>query len=264
MQDIVITTIQAGIIHGDPAANREYYGKLIDKIETKPDIIFLPEMFNTGFPADPHEFAEGSQGESFHWLRKMASKKNTAIVGSLLYKEQEKFHNSIVWMQADKSFSTYHKRHVFYFGDESEQTSKGEKKEIIEYKGWKFCPQICYDLRFPVWSRNNYKDGVFEYDVLFYLANWPDKRRSHWKQLLIARAIENQSYVIGVNRIGKDKKNINYTGDTMVVSPEGKVLYQAEENVESIHTTRLSFDIMNTYRNKFRIAGDWDYFELKL
>lgn len=263
MQDIVITTIQAGIIHNDPLANRNYYGVLIENPEIKSDIIFLPEMFNTGFPADPHEFAENSSGDTFRWLQQMAGKKNAVIVASLLYKEEGNFYNSIVWMQPDSSFRTYHKRHVFYFGDESEHTSRGRKKEIIKYKGWNFSPQICYDLRFPVWSRNNFRERAFEYDVLFYLANWPDKRRNHWKQLLLARAIENQSYVIGVNRIGLDIKNINYTGDTMIVSPEGKVLFQAEENTESIHTTRLSYDVMDTYRKSFRIAGDWDNFELK-
>ncbi len=263
MQDLIISLVQANIVPEKPEANLKTFGKKLDEITVHTDVIFLPEMFNTGFPVDPKKFAENTQGRSVSWLKQKAKEKQCAIVASLVLEKDMKFYNSLIWMHPDGDFITYSKRHVFQLGEESEYISPGEEKIVLNFKGWNFCPQICYDLRFPVWSKNGYQDGQYEYDVLFYIANWPHMRNHHWIQLLIARAIENQAYVIGVNRVGKDKNRIDHTGDSMVINPEGKILYQAEPNKEDIQTLKLSYNEMADFRKQFNVALDWDRFEIK-
>lgn len=263
MQDLIVSLVQAHIVAGQPQKNLKAFGEKLDALTGHTDIIFLPELFNTGFPVDPHLYAESLSGPTMKWLQDQAAKKQSVLVASLVVAEQNRFYNSLIWMQPDGTYHKYAKRHVFQLGEESEIISPGQDRIIIDYKDWKFCPQICYDLRFPVWSKNRYTDGKYEYDILFYVANWPHMRSHHWIQLLIARAIENQAYVIGVNRVGKDKNLIDHTGDSMVISPEGKVLFQARPREETVHTLKLSCQTMSDFREQFKVALDWDDYELR-
>jgi len=258
MQDITISTIQADIISGNQKQNLNNFRNLIMGIDTPTDVVFLPEMFNTGFSADPQKYAASPDGPVFAWLLKMAIEKNCVLAASVALKYNGKYFNSMVWMPPDGHYQTYFKRHVFYMGNESEKIEKGEKRVVIKYKGWKFLPQICYDLRFPVWGRNWYLNGEYGYDVLFYLANWPHMRNYHWKALLMARAIENQAFVVGVNRMGFDENNIRYSGDSMVVGPDGKILFQAEPDCHSVNTITLLANELVNYRKGLPFATDWD------
>lgn len=165
-------------------------------------------------------------------------------------------------MNPDGNIQSYDKRHLFRFGNEHNYFSAGNQKKIFDCKDWNVCPMICYDLRFPVWARNTYAEEKFQYDLLIYLANWPEARKHHWQALLKARAIENLSYVIGVNRVGVDGKGVHYSGNSMVVSPRGEVLFEGENNIEELKTITLNRELLKQYRDKFNVALDWDEFQI--
>jgi predicted amidohydrolase len=179
-----------------------------------------------------------------------------------MIEEEHTLYNRLLWVNPDGQYTTYNKRHLFRFGHEHEHYEPGSEKLIVELKGWKICPLVCYDLRFPVWARNTYKDQQFEYDCLIYVANWPERRAHHWKSLLTARAIENLSYCIGVNRIGVDGKNHTYSGNSMVVDPLGQVFHPLEDHQEGLIETRLDAQILTDWRNRFNVGLDWDAFEI--
>lgn len=264
MQDLTVTLIQSGIVSEDPAANRTHFAQKIDAVKNATDLIILPELFTTGFPVDPHKHAEEIDGDSMQFLLQKAAEKNCAMACSMILKHEQNFTNEFLWVNPDGTFETYSKRHVFHLGEESEFITPGRNKLILQYKDWRISPMVCYDLRFPVWSKNKYRDGRFDYDLLIYVANWPEVRSRPWKQLLVARAIENQSYVIGLNRIGTDKNGDNYSGDSMVIDPEGNLLLQGEENKECTKTLSLSASAMNEYRKQFNVGPDWDDFEIRI
>ncbi len=264
MQDLKVTIIQSDIVNENPEQNHRIFGKKIDNIGKNPDLIILPEMFNTGFPVDPEKYAEEIDGESVHFLLKKATEKNCAIAASVVLKHEQNFTNDFIWMNPDGTFETYSKRHVFGLGEESEFITPGRDKLIMNYKGWNICPLVCYDLRFPVWSKNTYKNGDYEYDLLIYIANWPEIRNYPWKQLLIARAIENQSYVIGVNRVGIGKNGDNHSGDSMIIDPEGKVMFTPKSGEEIIKTLILSASDLQEHRTRFAVGPDWDDFEIEV
>lgn len=250
-----ITTIQTDIIWENKELNLKNYQEKIDNIEST-DLIILPEMFTTGFTMDPKPFAETMDGITVQWMKQNALKRDLAICGSIIIEEEGKYFNRFIWVNPNTSVQYYDKRHLFSFAGEDEYYTKGESKIIIDYKGWKICPLICYDLRFPVWARN-----TDEYDVLIYVANWPSKRKSAWRSLLVARAIENQCYVIGVNRVGEDGKNVSYNGDTSLINALGETLYINSQS-EDIFTTSLSRVDLTKVRNTFPFLKDKDNFNL--
>ncbi len=250
---MIITTIQSDIIWEDIDKNLEIYQKKINDI--KSDIIILPEMFTTGFTMNPQDLAEEMNGKTIQWMKKNSTKINSVICGSIIIKENGNYYNRFVWVSPDGSIYTYDKKHLFSFAGESENYKSGDSKIIIDYKGWRICPLICYDLRFPVWSRN-----VEDYDILIYVANWPSKRKNAWKNLLISRAIENQSYVIGVNRVGTDKNGYSYNGDSCLINALGETLY-ISSYVENIYTTILDKSDLSKIRNQFPFLKDKDNFK---
>jgi len=250
---INITIIQSNIIWEDKDSNLKNYQSKIDNIES--DLIILPEMFTTGFTMNPKSLAETMSGETVQWMKENASKMNSAICGSIIIQEDSKYFNRFIWINPDGSIHHYDKRHLFSFAGEDKNYTPGNEKLIIEYKGWKICPLICYDLRFPVWSRNSE-----DYDLLIYVANWPTKRKLAWKSLLVARAIENQCYVIGVNRVGYDENNY-YSGESKLVNALGETLY-VNSHVEDIYTTTISKYELNKVRTQLPFLNDKDNFKI--
>ncbi len=262
MNDLKITFIQSDLIWENPEQNIANFDTKIAKITENPDIIILPEMFNTAFSINP-DFAETMNGNTINWMKTKASECNCVIAGSLLIKENRMLFNRLVWMQADGIFFSYDKRHLFRMSEEFKIINRGNKKTIVELKGWKINLNICYDLRFPVWTKNTHKDNEYEYDLLINVANWPASRSFIWETLLKARAIENQAYAIGINRIGKDGFGTPHSGNSMIIDPFGNVLLQSEPDKEEIHTFTISKDFLLEFRNKFTVGLDWDKFEIK-
>jgi predicted amidohydrolase len=202
-------------------------------------------------------------GESIKWMRTLAHSLDLVLCGSLKMKENGNFYNRFIWMQPDATLKYYDKRHLFSFAGEDQQFTKGSEKVIIEYKGWKILPLICYDLRFPVWSKNRLINGKAEYDLLIYTANWPEARSVAWKSLLLARAIENQVFVAGVNRVGEDGKMIQYAGDSAIINPYGAYLSEAQNGQEDIISSELDFSLLTDFRKKFPVLKDADNFSIK-
>lgn len=260
MKNLRVTLIQSNLHWENISANLEMFSKKIDavvgRLTNNADLIVLPETFTTGFSMNP-KFAETMNGSAVHWMRKTAIEKICVVCGSLMIEEEGKFYNRFVWMQADGKFQTYDKRHLFCISDEPKFFTAGEERLIVELNGWKICPLICYDLRFPVWARNHNT----EYDILLYVANWPEKRNVAWQSLLPARAIENQAYVIGVNRVGVDEKNISHTGDSMVIDALGNTLYH-KEHEEDIFTMELNYEELKNVREQLPFLNDADEFVL--
>lgn len=257
MTNLKITTIQSPLSWEKPEANRNYFEEKINRVVQESDLIILPEMFTTGFSMDAERLAEPMDGESVSWLKRMAQKASKTICGSLIIEDGGNYYNRLIWMRPDGSFETYDKRHLFRMADEHHYYTGGKERLIIELKGWRICPMICYDLRFPVWSRNNN-----EYDLLIYVANWPEVRQNAWSSLLIARAIENLSYVVGVNRIGEDGKQISYSGDTAIIDFKGNKISTTKAFEEKVETTELSMNELHDFREKFPAFMDADRFTI--
>jgi omega-amidase len=260
MDNFHITLIQSDIYWEKCQKNLDRFGKMIDEITDPTDLIVLPEMFNTGFSIDPARCAETMDGNAVSFLRNMAKKRNCMITGSILIAENGLNYNRLITMFPNGSFEQYDKRHLFRLSDEDKVMSAGKKKIIVNWKGWKILPLICYDLRFPVWSKNRLKDGEFEYDLLIYVANWPKSRSHYWKSLLVARAMENQCYVIGVNRVGKDGGGKAHSGDSMVIGPGGEIIASLEQDLTTVLTMPLRFEHLREIRKKYPFATDWDDF----
>ena len=256
MKNLKLTIIQPNIIWENPGANIEKYTEMVSDLEST-DVIVFPEMFTTGFSMQPIILKEKMDGVTINWMKKIASKKNAAVTGSLIIEDGDKIFNRAVWVFPNGKIEKYDKHHLFTMGQEHLNYSGGNKKIVVEYKGWKICPLICYDLRFPVWARN-----AENYDILLYVANWPSPRHHHWKSLLIARAVENQSYCIGVNRTGNDGNGLNYTGDSCLVSPKGNAEFMGEN--ECIKTFEISYSELHDYRKKFPFLTDRDDFNIRV
>ena len=253
-----IYIIQTNVFWEDKEKNRLHFGEKMKLINDKTDIIILPEMFNTGFSLNPKKNYELMTGDTVQWLKEMSKKKNCAIAGSIIIKESEKFFNRFIFVKPDGELHFYNKKHLFRMANEHEHYTTGDKIVIVDYKGWKIRLLVCYDLRFPVWSRNR-KD----YDLLIYVANWPTSRISQWNTLLTARAIENQAYVVGVNRIGSDGNNFNYSGSSQIINPKGVGLISDNTNKDIIETAELDYDRLIRYRENFSVFLDADNFEIK-
>ncbi|MBT3383964.1 MAG: amidohydrolase [Prolixibacteraceae bacterium] len=255
MQNLKITIIQPDIIWENPKGNLEKYSQLIDNIENT-DVIILPEMFTTGFSMHPENLKESMDGISVNWMKKVAANKNASVVGSLIIEENKQIFNRALWVFPNGKMEKYDKRHLYTMGQEHLHYSPGKDKLIVEFRGWKFCPLICYDLRFPVWSRNQEN-----YDVLIYMANWPSPRHHVWKNLLVARAVENQSYCFGVNRTRTDGTGLKYLGDSALVSPKGKADFMGEN--ESVRTFETSYSELHNFRKSFPLLEDRDEFQIE-
>ncbi|HTA84471.1 MAG TPA: amidohydrolase [Bacteroidia bacterium] len=260
MNDLKVTIIQSSVHWEDIDANLEMFTNSMGSIVIgSTDIIVLPEMFTTGFTMNAGNVAEDMDGKAVTWMRKQAAKKKCVITGSLIIKEGGEHYNRLVWMKPDGTYETYDKRHLFRMGEEDKTYKAGTKRLIVEYKGWKICPLICYDLRFPVWSRNTNN----EYDCLIYVASWPDVRSYPWRQLLIARAIENQAYVVGVNRIGVDDKDMAYSGYSSVLDPRGQLICSPKPDKPAVEVVALSGQGLLDFRKAFPVSLDADMFEIK-
>jgi omega-amidase len=253
-----ITLIQAKLSWENKDENLKMFSTLIDKVENT-DIIILPEMFSTGFTMNAKANAETMQGNSVEWMRNIARKKNCILTGSLIIEEEGNYFNRLVWMTPDHH-KTYDKRHLFSYAAEDKTYTAGQSKFIADLKGWKILPLVCYDLRFPVWSRRTAKEN---YDLLIYVANWPERRAHAWKQLLIARAIENQCYVAGVNRIGEDGNNIYHSGESVLIDFKGEKISNDSDGKEFVQTLELNMEDLVKFRNQYGFFADRDDFILK-
>ncbi len=266
MSSLTITLIQPDLVWENKKANLEMLAQKIESIKEKTEVVILPEMFTTGFSMQPKRLAETMRGETVEWMKKIASSKKIILTGSVIIKDSapslkeraggEAYYNRLIWMLPNGEFGVYDKRHLFAFADEHKHYSAGNKRLIAQVKGWKINLQVCYDLRFPVWSR---QQSDSEYDLLIYVANWPEKRSIAWKILLQARAIENQCYVVGVNRVGEDGNKINHSGDSMIIDPLGEILYHKTKE-EDVFTYTLQKEKLNEVREKFPFWKDADSF----
>lgn len=239
----------------------------INSITAKTELVILPEMFSTGFSMNPSLLAETMNGETITWMKNIAAKKGIILTGSVIVEDNKKYFNRLIWMLPNGLFGYYDKRHLFGFANEGKHYSPGNKRLIASVKGWKINLQVCYDLRFPVWARqqknvNEADEKVAEYDLLIYVANWPECRSHAWKTLLTARAIENQCYVVGVNRVGKDGNDIYHSGNSMIVNPLGEVLYHKTDD-EDIFTITLDKADVENVRTKFPFWKDADEFRIE-
>ena len=261
MSALSITTIQTNLIWEDKATNLYALEQKINSIQDPTEIVVLPEMFSTGFSMQPSLFAETMEGETLNWMKKISTQNKIILTGSIIIEEEGKYYNRLIWMLPNGEYGYYDKRHLFAFGQEDKFYNAGNKRLIAQVKGFKINLQVCYDLRFPVWARQQNKSGGMEYDVLIYIANWPEKRSHAWKTLLCARAIENQCYVVGVNRVGTDGNNIYHSGNSLVIDPLGQVLYHMPDD-EDVNTVTISKDYLNEVREKFPFWKDGDGFSL--
>lgn len=262
MQNLKTVIIQSDIVWEDIDQNLDNFESKFTQIIGKPDLIVLPEMFNSGFTMNVEKCAESVDGKTLNWLKKNAAEKNCVVTGSLLIKDAGNFYNRMFWVSPDGSYEYYDKRHLFRMGLEHHTMSQGLTKKIVQLHHWKVNLQICYDLRFPVWSKNNFSNDQYDYDVLLYVANWPEVRSFAYKSLLIARAIENQCYVVWVNRVGYDGNGVFHSGDSMVIDPVGNVLEKAKPKVEEIFNIELNHIQIKEIRDKFKVGLDWDKFKI--
>lgn len=267
-KDLRITLVQTSLVWENKEENLQRFDRLLqsDHLKGKTDLIVLPEMFTTGFTMNAHVVAETMDDKTVAWMQKKASELDAVITGSVVIKENERYFNRLLWVTPSGEVGRYDKRHLFTMADEHHYFSAGIERRIFSLKGWRILPLICYDLRFPAWSRNvDFKPTTNDYafyDVLMYVANWPEVRRDPWQKLLLARAIENQAYVVGVNRIGNDEKGIHYAGDSALIAPYGSYQMQCRAYEEHVTTTVLKYDELAAFRKKFPVLNDADRLDL--
>ncbi|SHN44749.1 amidohydrolase [Chitinophaga sp. CF418] len=263
MSDLKVTLIQTNLHWENIEENLRMFDDKINAIQERTEIVVLPEMFSTGFSMAPERLAQTMDGSAVQWMKKKAAEKNIILTGSLIIEENGHYWNRLLWMQPNGVYGTYDKRHLFGYGGEHEHYQPGDKRLIAQVKGWKICLNVCYDLRFPVWSRNAIvpETGAPAYDVLINVANWPERRSTPWKTLIHARAIENQCYAIGVNRVGNDGNNIYHSGDSSLIDPLGEILYRKSHD-EDIFTTTLERSRLDEVRKNFPFLKDADKFQV--
>ncbi len=263
MSSLTFTLIQTQLHWEDKTANLNMLQQKINSINDKTEVVILPEMFSTGFSMQPEKFAEKMDGQTVEWMKKVSADKKVIITGSLMIEEDGNYYNRLIWMLPNGQMGLYDKRHLFAYANEHNHYTSGNKRLIASVKGWRINCNVCYDLRFPIWSRqaNTGADRTkeLEYDVLLYVANWPERRNLAWKTLLQARAIENQSFVIGVNRVGNDGNDIYHSGDSMVVNPMGEIVYHKAHD-EDVFTITLQKDQVEMVREKTPFWRDADPF----
>lgn len=257
MKELRVTLIQTEILWESIEENLLRYTEKINEVQNT-DLIVLPEMFSTGFTMNPEPVAEKESGKAVQWMIEMATSEKIALTGSLVIEENKNYYNRLFFVFPDGSYTTYDKKHLFSLAKEHANYSAGSEKIIIDYKGFKICPLVCYDLRFPVWARN-----VEDYDVLIYIANWPDKRVKAWDALLKARSIENMCYTIGVNRVGTDGNDLFYSGHSAVYDALGDKISTQFQETELIETIALSKESLLETRRNLGFLRDRDEFSLK-
>ena len=258
MQDLKVAAIQSSLVWEDVDENLSSFSERIASLSNSPDLILLPEMFNTGFSMNSEALAEKMDGKTASWMATKAAETNAVVAGSMIAEDDGEYFNRLIWMRPDGSYDHYDKRHLFRMMNENQSFSPGTEKLIVKLNGWMICPLVCYDLRFPVWSRCK-----GDYDLLIYVANWPKPRREAWRTLLRARAHENQAYVIGLNRVGEDFNEIEFAGDTVILDPKGEELDEAA-NEEITVEASLNYNDLHDFRSKFPIGLDADRFSLDL
>ncbi len=256
-EDLRVSVLQQPLVWQDADANRRVFGELILGLSGKTDLIVLPEMFTAGFSMDVEKVAEPAEGPTLDWMRQMAADSGAVVTGSYGVKTEEGVVNRLVWMQADGVHAHYDKRHLFRMAGEHKRYAAGRDRLLVTLKGWRCCPMTCYDLRFPVWCRNN-----DDYDLLLFVANWPAARAYHWQTLLKARAIENLSFVVGVNRVGQDGKGLQYSGDSAILDMEGKALVEPASQAGAF-TAILRAEELHAYRERFPAHLDADDFSIR-
>ncbi|ASZ14832.1 amidohydrolase [Chitinophaga pendula] len=263
MPDLKVTLIQSQLQWEDKAANLRMFDEKIAAISERTEVVVLPEMFSTGFSMKSKELAETMDGSAVEWMKKTAAEKNIIITGSLIINDNGRYVNRLIWMQPNGVYGTYDKRHLFAYAGEHEHYQSGDKRLIAQVKGWKVCLNVCYDLRFPVWARNAVlpETGEPAYDLLVYVANWPERRKTAWTTLLQARAIENQCYVIGVNRVGNDGNNIYHSGESSLIDPMGEIIYRKSDE-EDIFSYTLDRNRLDEVRKNIPFLKDADQFIL--
>ncbi len=264
MLDLTISLIQTDLAWEDRDRNFDRFARLLGEVAGMTDLVLLPETFNTGFSINPAAFAEPMEGPSVRFLVDAARHTGAAVAATLLIEEQGRYFNRMVCAYPDGKLATYDKRHLFRLSEEYRLFSGGDRQVVLEVKGWRVAPIVCYDLRFPVWSKNTFDDGQYGYDLLVCPANWPASRSNVWKTLLAARAIENQAYAAGVNRIGDDGNGTGHSGDSRVIDPKGNLIGEAPANKEEILTVTLSASELKLYREAFTVGMDWDRFGIVL
>ncbi|MFN5459576.1 MAG: amidohydrolase [Bacteroidota bacterium] len=265
MTKLRVTIIQTELFWEDVDRNLSHFTDKISTISETTDLIVLPEMFTTGFTMNPEKNAEHINGKGFNWMIETARKKNCVVCGSISVSDENKFFNRLYWVRPDGTFNFYNKRHLFRMAGEDKHYQCGSEQVIVELKGWKINLQICYDLRFPVYSRNRWdskNNFSAEYDLMLYVANWPEVRSHPWNTLLLARAIENQCFVVGVNRIGADGNGIAHSGNSAVINPRGELLSKVNPHEDKTETVEIDINYLHEFRKQFPVGMDADDFNL--
>ncbi|MGE0770134.1 MAG: amidohydrolase [Cyclobacteriaceae bacterium] len=264
MQDLKISIIQSDLHWEDIGANLAMFEEKIWQIGGSTDVIVLPEMFTTGFSMHARRLAERMNLRTFKWMKQMADQTGALVLGSFIASVHERYYNRLLWMEPGGNFKTYDKRHLFRMAEEHQVYTPGESLLIGHWKGWRICPLVCYDLRFPVWSRNRWNASLRRpaYDIAIYVANWPMVRINAWETLLKARAIENLCYTVGVNRVGIDGNSVEYNGQSTIVNPKGEPIFTLE-GMEAIKTVEVSGNSLQAYRDKFPAFMDADDFSIE-
>jgi predicted amidohydrolase len=259
MRDLRMTLVQSMLHWEDATANRRMFGEKLMALKGTTDLIVLPEMFTTGFSMRSKELAETMDGPTVKWMKEQADLLGAAIYGSVIIADGGDHFNRGLFVTPSGQVTSYDKRHLFRMAEEKDNYARGRERVVVELNGWRMLLQVCYDLRFPVFARNR-----GDYDAILYVANWPEARRYPWSQLLIARAIENQCYVVGGNRVGMDGKGMHYTGDSVVIDPRGAIIGKVEASQEGSATVKLDRAVLDDFREKFPVGKDADDFALRL
>jgi omega-amidase len=263
MNELNIKLVQTDVIWEDSSSNLIRLSQLVDKITDPTDLIVLAEMFSTGFSMHPERCAEPVNGPAMQFMAAKAMEKGCLVIGSILTRDNDFYFNRLIAMRPDGSYDQYDKRHLFSIIGENEVIQAGSRKQIVHWKGWNILPLVCYDLRFPVWCKNSWNMGEYEYDLLVFPSNWPKSRAHSWKSLLVARAIENLAYVAGVNRIGTDPEGIGFSGDSMILDLKGNVISVARPGKTEIISAILSQSELRKFRDGFNVGPDWDHFTME-
>lgn len=265
MPDLKVSIVQAETVWHNPQANRDYYQALFREQHAGSDVIVLPETFTSGFSNEAIAQAETMQGETVAWLSEQARALNAAITGSVQIRDGDQVFNRMLWAMPDGEIHSYDKRHLFRMANEHQRYSAGTHKIFIDYKGWRICPLVCYDLRFPVYSRNRFnhtRPNAYDYDVLIYVANWPSPRHFAWQTLLKARAIENLAYVVGVNRVGTDGNDLSYLGGSTILDFMGQTIVESGSSAQ-IQSASISYAELSAFRERCPFYMDADHFNIQ-
>jgi predicted amidohydrolase len=252
-----VSLAQVNLVWGKVEENLERISHLLSPLKNQTDLILLPEMFSSGFMMENKQLIAPKAQMTLDWMKQQAKELNAALLGSIIVEEEGAYYNRLYCVDADKILCAYDKRHLFRMGEEGDHFSGGSNRMIFTLGKWRICPLVCYDLRFPVWSRNKN-----DYDLLLYVANWPEVRRDVWNTLLKARAIENQSFVAGVNRIGQDALGLSYVGDSKLFDAKGKSVGKCDDYQEEIKTLELELEDLHQFRRKFPVHLDADSFQI--